>query len=109
MKPGSSIQASHLLRPRRDQSDPLLGHVLDGRFAIRKSLTRGGQGRLYEAEQLPLGRVCALKVLDPWPTNQEDPTFARRFFLEASIAAKLKHPNTVTVFDYGVSPEGIYY
>jgi eukaryotic-like serine/threonine-protein kinase len=87
----------------------LVGRTLAGRFLVRKTLARGGMGQLYEAEQLPLGRVCALKVLDAGPAAQQDPNFARRFFLEASIAAKLKHPNTVTVFDYGQTEDGIYY
>ncbi|HEU4537190.1 MAG TPA: serine/threonine-protein kinase, partial [Polyangiaceae bacterium] len=91
------------------QHDPLVGRTLAGRFLVRRPLARGGMGRLYEAEQVPLGRVCALKVLDAGPSAQQDASFARRFFLEASIAAKLKHPNTVTIFDYGQSEDGIYY
>lgn len=91
-----------------NQPDPLIGKVVDGRFKIIGVIARGGMGKVYRAEQAPLGRICALKVLSPKYEGDRDPEFHKRFFLEASIAAKLTHPNTVTVFDYGQSDE-IYY
>ncbi|MGK4003092.1 protein kinase [Sorangium sp. So ce1036] len=90
-------------------ADPLLGRVIDGRFKIVSVIARGGMGKVYRAEQAPLGRICALKVLSPKYEGDHDPEFHRRFFLEASTAAKLSHPNTVTVFDYGQSDDDIYY
>ncbi len=81
--------------------DPLIGKVINGRFKILSLIARGGMGKVYRAEQAPLGRVCALKVLNPKYEGDEDPEFQRRFFLEASTASKLTHPNTVTIFDYG--------
>lgn len=91
-----------------NQPDPLIGKTVDGRFKIIGVIARGGMGKVYRAEQAPLGRICALKVLSPKYEGDRDPEFHRRFFLEASIAAKLTHPNTVTVFDYGQSDD-IYY
>lgn len=91
-----------------NQPDPLIGKVVDNRFKIIGVIARGGMGKVYRAEQAPLGRICALKVLSPKYEGDRDPEFHKRFFLEASIAAKLTHPNTVTVFDYGQSDE-IYY
>ena len=44
-----------------------------------------------EPEQAPLGRICALKVLSPKYEGDRDPEFHRRFFLEASTAAKMSH------------------
>ncbi|WP_437275570.1 serine/threonine-protein kinase [Sorangium sp. So ce375] len=90
-------------------TDPLLGRVVNGRFKIVSVIARGGMGKVYRAEQAPLGRICALKVLSPKYEGDHDPEFHRRFFLEASTAAKLTHPNTVTVFDYGQSDDDIYY
>jgi serine/threonine-protein kinase len=67
-------------------------------------------GRIYEAEQLPLGRRVALKVLAPTDLGGEDETtFRRRFEREAAICAKLTHSNTVRIFDHGCTSEGIYY
>lgn len=91
------------------QADPLLGKVLNARFEIVALLGAGGMGRVYKAIQRPLDRVVALKVLNPRHDGSKDPGFERRFFLEASATAKLKHPNTITVHDYGRTDDGIFY
>ncbi|MDW8252196.1 MAG: serine/threonine-protein kinase, partial [Myxococcales bacterium] len=88
--------------------DPLIGKTINERFKIVALIARGGMGKVYRAEQAPLGRVCALKILNPNYAGDSDPEFHKRFFLEASIASKLTHPNTVTIFDYG-REEDIYY
>ena len=89
--------------------DPLIGRVINDRFKINALIARGGMGKVYRAEQAPLGRVCAIKVLNPNYAGEHDPEFHKRFFLEASIASKLTHPNTVTIFDYGRTEDDIYY
>ena len=65
-------------------------------------------GKVYRAEQSPLGRVCAVKVLNPNYDGRADPEFHKRFYREASIASKITHPNTVTIFDYGKTEDEIY-
>ena len=89
--------------------DPLIGRTVNDRFKIISLIARGGMGRVYRAEQAPLGRLCALKVLNPNYAGDQDPEFHKRFFLEASVASKLTHPNTVTIFDYGRTDDDIYY
>jgi serine/threonine-protein kinase len=64
---------------------------------------------VYRAEQAPLGRICALKILTTTYEGEHDPEFHKRFFLEASIASKITHPNSVTIFDYGQTEDDIYY
>ena len=95
--------------PSSEQNDPFLGKVINGRFTILELIARGGMGRVYRARQEPLGREVALKVLDPRHHPEDDNEFQARFFLEASTAAKLSHPNTVTVFDYGRTADDIYF
>src|ERR1035437_7822324 len=90
-------------------ADPMVGKVLDGRFRIIEKLGAGGMGTVYKAVQTPLDRLVALKVLNPNYDSKRDPGFQRRFFLEASVTSKLKHPNTITVIDYGKTDEGIFY
>ena len=89
--------------------DPLIGRVISDRFKITGVIAKGGMGKVYRAEQAPLGRVCAVKVLNPSYGAGQDPEFHKRFFLEASIASKLTHPNTVTIFDYGKTDDDIYF
>jgi serine/threonine-protein kinase len=89
--------------------DPLIGRVVNDRYRITSMIARGGMGKVYRAEQAPLGREVALKVLNPNYQGDNDPEFHKRFFLEASICAKLTHPNTVTIFDYGRTDDDIYY
>ena len=72
-------------------------------------MARGGMGKVYRAVQVPLGRTVALKVLNPSFTAEQLDNFQRRFFLEAAIAARLSHANTVTVFDFGKSDDDIFY
>jgi serine/threonine-protein kinase len=86
--------------------DPLVGKVLGGRFEIEALINRGGMGKIYRATQQPLGRDVALKVLDIHDDGSE---FRDRFFLEASLCAKLAHPNTIRIYDYGTTDDGIYY
>jgi len=89
--------------------DALIGRLINDRFKVVALVARGGMGKVYRAEQAPLGRTCALKVLNPKYAGDHDPEFHKRFFLEASIASKLTHPNTVTIFDYGRTDDDIYY
>jgi serine/threonine protein kinase len=81
--------------------DPLLGAVVSDKYRVHSLVARGGMGRIYRAEQVPLGRVVALKVLTPRYATDSDPQVQKRFLREAATCAKLTHPNTVTVFDYG--------
>ena len=89
--------------------DPLIGRVIAERFRIISLIARGGMGKVYKAEQAPLGRSCAIKVLNPNYNGDADPEFHRRFFREASITSRITHPNSVTIFDYGKTDDEIYY
>ncbi len=64
---------------------------------------------MYEAEQVPLGRRVAIKILLEPPNSNDSASFERRFFLEASTLARLSHPHTVTLHDYGQTQDGTYY
>ncbi len=98
----NSDEDSSRMNSSAAKPDPYIGRVMDGRFEILNLIARGGMGKVYRARQQPLGRICALKVLNPAGYDgEEDPEFAKRFFLEASTASKLSHENTVTIYDYG--------
>ena len=91
----------------RDDDDPLLGTVLMDRVRIERAIARGGMGKVYYGEQVRMKRPCAIKILDPRLAGGGDAAeFGRRFLLEASVSAKLTHPNVVTIFDYGETEDG---
>jgi serine/threonine protein kinase len=68
-------------------------------YAILAILGQGGMGVVYQARQLSLERLVALKVIRPERLNHPDAV--KRFRREAQSAARLSHPNIVTVFDAG--------
>ncbi|MGZ5417734.1 MAG: Stk1 family PASTA domain-containing Ser/Thr kinase [Nocardioides sp.] len=83
----------------RTVADPLIGRVLDGRYRVGPRVARGGMATVYEAVDLRLDRVCAVKVMHSGLGDDHD--FAARFVREARSAARLSHPNVVSVFDQG--------
>lgn len=91
------------------KQDPFLGRLLADRYQIKRLIAKGGMGAVYEAEQRPLGRRVALKVLREPPNSSDSEAFQRRFFLEAATLAKLDHPHTVTLFDYGQDGDGVFF
>ncbi len=86
-----------------EPSDPWLGRMVSGRFRIVRKLGDGGMGEVYLAEQLPMGRDVALKVLRQHLAD--DPQAVERFKREAQAASQLAHPNTIIVYDFGQDPE----
>lgn len=91
--------------PPGSLADPRIGQTLVGRYRLDKLVGKGGMGRVYRGTQFPLNRPVAVKILNP-EFQKKDPQFVRRFFLEAASAARLSHPNTITVFDYGEAESG---
>lgn len=81
--------------------DPLVGHVLDGRYEILAKLARGGMATVYRARDRRLGRTVAVKVMRQ--DLGEDDEFTSKFDREARAAAALDHPGVVGVFDQGTS------
>ena len=73
---------------------------------IQHLVGHGGMGAVYQARQLNLDRIVALKILSP--RLSRDPAFAERFLREARTLAKLSHANIVTVFDFGQTDEFYY-
>ena len=88
-------------------SDPLLGRVIDNKYRIDAEIGAGGMATIYRATRLKIGDVVAIKILHT--ELLREPKFAERFQREAQAAAGLKHPNVVTVHDFGVSDDGIIY
>ncbi|TNB73217.1 PASTA domain-containing protein [Arthrobacter sp. BB-1] len=80
-------------------SDPLVGTLVDNRYAVRSKLARGGMSTVYLATDQRLERDVALKVLHPHLSA--DDNFLGRLGREAKAAARLSHPHVVGVLDQG--------
>ena len=82
--------------------------VIDERYTILKPLGGGGMAKVYLAHDEVLDRDVALKILREHYADDEE--FVERFRREARSAARLSHPNIVSVYDQGRSEEdGAYY
>jgi hypothetical protein len=77
-----------------------------GPYEISELMARGGMGEVYRGHHATLGRTVAIKVLSR--DRAHNPEFQARFEREARTVAGLRHPNIVSVFDYGESG-GTYY
>jgi len=75
-------------------------------YRIESILGRGGMGVVYEARQLSLGRVVALKVVTP--LRSEDAGFRERFRREGMAQAAIDHPHIVTVYEAGAADDQLY-
>lgn len=81
--------------------DPMIDHVVNGRFRVKRVLARGGMGRVYYATQESLGRAVALKVVRDDDAGAGEMRSHERFLLEAELLARLQHPNIVSIIDFG--------
>ncbi len=84
------------------------GQMFEGRYRILRELGSGGFGMVYLAHQETMGRHVALKVLTPGP-GAEEMSAKARFLREVQIISKLRHPNTVTIHDFGETVDGVVY
>lgn len=78
-----------------------------GQYQIKKRLGGGGMGEVYLGEHQLLRRSCAIKLIRF--DRVDDPTALVRFQREVKAMASLTHANAVEIFDYGQTPDGIFY
>ena len=84
------------------------GSVVEGRYRLGKRLGHGGFGAVYAATHTGTGKQVALKALNV-EFSADNSAIVRRFWQEAQITSRLRHPNTVRVFDVGQTELGAFY
>ncbi len=85
----------------------VIGTVLHDRWRILAELGRGGMGEVYLAEHITLGRKEAIKILHP--SLATDPHFVSRFRREARAVNRLRHPNIISIYDFGQLADNRFY
>ncbi len=98
-----------IARKRKKSPLPLkIGDQVDGRYRVARVIGRGGFGVVYAARHLVSGQELAIKVLLDDPQGDMEEAIAR-FHKEARVLARLRHPNTVRVFDVGYTAKNNLY
>ena len=87
-----------------DTVDTLVGRVIGSRYRILEKAGQGGFGAVYKAHHTATGDTLAIKTLRADVEGNQD--VVMRFRQEAKATSKLKHPNTVRVFDFGQMDDG---
>jgi serine/threonine protein kinase len=103
---GIFIAMLFIARQQRALQKATLAAKQLGQYALEEKLGAGGMGTVYRARHAMLRRPTAVKLLD---VDKMTDAAVARFEREVQLTSALTHPNTVAVFDYGRTPDGIFY
>jgi len=77
-----------------------------GQYALDGEIGSGGFGTVYRGHHALMRRPVAVKLLDPRQANEHS---IARFEREVQLTCQLTHPNTIALYDYGRTPDGLFY
>lgn len=93
-------------RARREAQKAAIEARQLGQYTIEEELGAGAMGVVYKGQHAMLRRPTAIKMLN---IDKIDDSSVNRFEREVKITCQLTHPNTIAIYDYGHTPEGVFY
>jgi serine/threonine protein kinase len=103
---GIFVAMVYIARQQRALQKATLAAKQLGQYALEEKIGAGGMGTVYKARHAMLRRPTAVKLLE---VEKMSDAAVARFEREVQLTSGLTHPNTVAVFDYGRTPDGIFY
>jgi serine/threonine protein kinase len=91
-------------RQRLDEAELKLKRL--GQYTLEQKIGEGGMGVVYRARHALMRRDTAIKLLLP---DRADAASIERFEREVCLTCHLSHPNTIQIYDYGHTPDGVFY
>jgi serine/threonine-protein kinase len=107
-----SVKSATAIAPATEAEprfDPFLGTTVGGRYKITRLLGEGGMGAVYLGEQNIGGTVRKVAIKTLHAHLSKDPKVLQRFERECATVAELQHPNTIQLYDFGKTDDGILY
>src|SRR5207302_8920484 len=77
-----------------------------GQYTLEEKIGAGGMGAVYKARHALLQRPTAVKLLEPDKVSE---IAIARFEREVQLTSQLNHPNTIAIYDFGRTPEGVFF
>lgn len=96
--------ANQIWRQRLSEAELKLQKL--GQYSLEEKIGEGGMGTVFRARHALMRRETAVKLLLP---NRADEEAVERFEREVCLTCQLTHPNTIQIYDYGHTPEGVFY
>jgi hypothetical protein len=91
-------------RRRMEKAERTIKHL--GQYTLEQKIGEGGMGAVYRARHAFLRRPTAIKMLNATKVTEDA---LKRFEREVQLTSRLNHPNTIAIYDYGRTPEGVFY
>ena len=96
----------HVYRLKRQALEKDFNRRTLGPYELEDKVGEGGMGVVYQAKHALLRRPTAVKILPPEKSSQAS---IERFEREVQFTSQLKHPNTISIYDYGRTPNGLFF